>query len=75
MLRTRRRVLSTRPVDGCFMSKVALALSDAELVQRCRAGDPEEWNEVEARAFEPDDKNPHRFTFVVLERTAEAGFG
>ncbi len=31
------------------MSTVALALTDAELVQRCRAGDPEAWNELVER--------------------------
>ncbi|HEU0304334.1 MAG TPA: sigma-70 family RNA polymerase sigma factor [Gaiellaceae bacterium] len=31
------------------MSTVALAMSDAELVQRCRAGDPEAWNELVER--------------------------
>jgi dihydrofolate reductase len=36
--------------------------------------DPHEWREVEVRPFEPDEKNPYRFSFVVLER-AEAGFG
>ncbi len=37
--------------------------------------DAEEWNEVEKRTVEPDEKNPLRFSFVVLERRAEAGFG
>jgi dihydrofolate reductase len=37
--------------------------------------DAEEWSEVEKRTHEPDEKNPHRFSFVVLERRAEAGFG
>ena len=31
------------------MSTVALALSDAELVQRCRAGDPDAWNQLVER--------------------------
>jgi RNA polymerase sigma factor (sigma-70 family) len=31
------------------MSTVALALSDAELVQRCRAGDPGAWNQLVER--------------------------
>ena len=33
----------------CFMSTVALALTDAELVQRCRAGDPDAWNQLVER--------------------------
>jgi dihydrofolate reductase len=37
--------------------------------------DPEEWSEVEKRVHEPDEKNPHRFAFVVLERATEGGFG
>ena len=37
--------------------------------------DAEEWSEDEKRTVEPDEKNPHRFSFVVLERRAEAGFG
>jgi dihydrofolate reductase len=39
------------------------------------AFDDEEWNEVGKRTVEPDEKNAHRFSFVVLERRAEAGFG
>jgi dihydrofolate reductase len=35
----------------------------------------EEWEEVEKRTVEPDDKNPHRFSFVRLERRRETGFG
>ena len=31
------------------MSTMALALTDAELVQRCRAGDPDAWNELVER--------------------------
>jgi RNA polymerase sigma-70 factor (ECF subfamily) len=31
------------------MRTVALTISDAELVQRCRAGDPEAWNELVER--------------------------
>lgn len=37
--------------------------------------DPEEWQETESRRFEPDEKNPYPFSFVVLERRAESGFG
>jgi dihydrofolate reductase len=37
--------------------------------------DTEEWREVERRVHEPDEKNPHRFAFVVLDRATEAGFG
>lgn len=43
------RALSTPPADACFMSTVTLALTDAELVQRCRAGDPEAWNQLVER--------------------------
>jgi dihydrofolate reductase len=39
------------------------------------AFDGEEWTEVEKRVHEADEKNPHRFAFVMLERRAEAGFG
>jgi dihydrofolate reductase len=39
------------------------------------AFDVDEWREVEKRTFEPDEKNPYRFSFVVLERRAETGFG
>jgi dihydrofolate reductase len=35
--------------------------------------DPGEWREVERRTHEPDERNPHRFAFVVLERRTEAG--
>jgi dihydrofolate reductase len=35
----------------------------------------EEWHEVDKRTFEADDKNPYRFSFVVLERRPETGFG
>ena len=52
------------------------------LVERAFAGDArfpelddEEWVEIEALPHEPDEKNPHPFTFVTLERRAEAGFG
>jgi dihydrofolate reductase len=37
--------------------------------------DAEEWREVEVRRFEPDEKNHYRYTFVVLERANESGFG
>ena len=37
-----------RRADGCFMSTV-VALTDAELVQRCRAGDLDAWNELVER--------------------------
>jgi dihydrofolate reductase len=37
--------------------------------------DAEEWEEVESQRCEPDDRNPHRYTFVRLERRAGAGFG
>jgi dihydrofolate reductase len=39
------------------------------------AFDDEEWNEVEKRTVEPDEKNPHRFSFIVLDRGTDAGFG
>lgn len=45
----RRRAHSTPGADGCFMRTVAITLSDAKLVQRCRAGDPEAWNELVER--------------------------
>jgi RNA polymerase sigma-70 factor, ECF subfamily len=45
----RRRVLSTSRDDRCFMSTMAIALSDAELVQRCRAGDLDAWNQLVER--------------------------
>ena len=45
---TRRREHSTSPDDGCLMSTV-VALTDAELVQRCRAGDLDAWNELVER--------------------------
>jgi dihydrofolate reductase len=37
--------------------------------------DEEEWREVESRRHDPDEKNPDRFSFVVMERRTEAGFG
>jgi dihydrofolate reductase len=39
------------------------------------AFDADEWVEVEAKRHDVDEKNAHAFTFVVLERRAEAGFG
>jgi RNA polymerase sigma-70 factor, ECF subfamily len=45
----RRRALSTPRDDRCLMSTMAIALSDAELVQRCRAGDLDAWNELVER--------------------------
>jgi dihydrofolate reductase len=37
--------------------------------------DPDEWHEVEARRCEPDEKNPHPYSFVLLERRPASGFG
>jgi dihydrofolate reductase len=37
--------------------------------------DPEEWHEIEERRFEPDERNPHSYSFVLLERRGAAGFG
>jgi dihydrofolate reductase len=37
--------------------------------------DPDDWQEVEARRFEPDEKNAYPYSFVLLERRAAAGFG
>jgi dihydrofolate reductase len=37
--------------------------------------DADEWIEIEQRVHEADERNPHRFRFVVLERRADSGFG
>ena len=42
------RALDSRD-DRCLMSTMAIALSDAELVQRCRAGDLDAWNQLVER--------------------------
>src|SRR5438094_10447023 len=47
--RMRRHAHSTPPVDSGFMREVTETLSDSQLVQRCRAGDPEAWNELVER--------------------------
>lgn len=31
--------------------------------------DSSEWKEVERRDFEPDDRNPYRYSFVIMEKT------
>lgn len=33
--------------------------------------DSSEWEEVERRDFEPDDKNPYRYSFVIMEKTRD----
>jgi dihydrofolate reductase len=30
--------------------------------------DPAQWREVETRSFPPDEKNPHPFSFIILDR-------
>ena len=37
--------------------------------------DAEEWVELESKRHQPDEKNPHAFTIVVLERRVDGGFG
>ena len=70
---------------GAEIYRVALDYADRMYLTRIAksfAGDArfpdydgEEWSEVEKRTFEPDEKNAYRFSFVVLERRADHGFG
>src|SRR5436190_20428077 len=47
--RMRRHAHSTPPVDSGFMREVTETLTDSQLVQRCREGDPEAWNALVER--------------------------
>ena len=70
---------------GAEIYRVALDYADRMYLTRIEksfAGDAvfpeidaEEWTVVEKRPHQPDEKNPHRFSFVVLERRGETGFG
>ncbi len=43
------RAHSTRATERCLIPVVTTVITDAELVQRCRAGEPDAWNELVER--------------------------
>jgi len=55
-------------IDRLYLTEVDTAVETGEVF--FPAVDPAVWFEVSSEAHQPDEKNPHAYTFKVLERKA-----
>jgi dihydrofolate reductase len=55
-------------IDRLYLTEVDTAVENGEVF--FPAVDPVVWSEVSSEAHQPDEKNPHAYTFKVLERKA-----
>ncbi|WP_282777357.1 dihydrofolate reductase [Phaeodactylibacter xiamenensis] len=55
-------------IDRLYLTEVDTEVENGEVF--FPAVDPAVWSEVSSEAHQPDEKNPHAYTFKVLERKA-----
>jgi dihydrofolate reductase len=55
-------------IDRLYLTEVDTAVENGEVFFPAVA--PVVWSEVSSEAHQPDEKNPHAYTFKVLERKA-----